>query len=295
MAGESKSSILSAFPTQYLPKSILIKKNEINQQHILDRISIVDISFPFILKPDMGNRGFKVSLIKNEEELSHYLTGIKADLILQEYINYETELGIFYYKYPGQEKGHISSLCLKELLSVTGDGVSNIEELMMKESRARLQIDRLQDENQNLLSIVLPKGKEQLIEPIGNHSRGTKFIDANQYIDQKLCHHFDEISNSIDGINYGRYDIKCHSIDQLKNDGQFKILEFNGANAEATHVYDPSLSLLQRYKDIYKHWNVMFEISELQKTTGVESISWSEAMEVAREYNRHKKTAGLET
>ncbi len=295
MAGESKSSILSAFPEQYLPKSILISKNELSSQNIIDRIAQAKISFPFILKPDMGNRGFKVSLIKSEKDLASYLKGIRADLILQEYIDYETELGVFYYRYPSQTKGKISSLCLKELLKVTGDGVSTVEELMMTKRRSKLQIDRIQNDNPEILKIIVSKGEELLIEPIGNHNRGTKFINGNHFIDDQLCRHFDQISTSLEGIYYGRYDIKCHSIEQLKKDGAFKILEFNGANAEATHVYDPSLNFFQRYKDIYKHWKVMFEISALQKTTGVKSISWAEAMKIAKDYNRHKKTAGLET
>jgi len=89
-----------------------------------------------IAKPDIGERGTAVEKINSEEELKSYLEYHKNDLLIQEYINFEIELGIFYYRFPDQESGTISSVVRKDFLKVMGDGQSSLRDLMAKYPRA---------------------------------------------------------------------------------------------------------------------------------------------------------------
>ncbi len=51
---------------------------------------------------------------------------------MQEFVPYENEVGIFYYRYPDEAKGHISGIVEKEFLAITGDGVSEHGRIIAK-------------------------------------------------------------------------------------------------------------------------------------------------------------------
>jgi len=78
---------------------------------------------------------------------------------------------------------------------------------------------------------------------------------------------FDDISRN-NRFYYGRYDIKCESIEDLKDGKNFYILEFNGAGSVPNHIYTGTYTLAQAYKEILSHWKLMFEASEINHKEG---------------------------
>jgi hypothetical protein len=67
-----------------------------------------------ILKPDIGLRSIGVMATDNEDKIKALLEVGKVDYIIQEYINYKYELGVFYYKYPTWKKGKIMGIAQRD-------------------------------------------------------------------------------------------------------------------------------------------------------------------------------------
>src|SRR5690606_29742315 len=134
------------------------------------------IGYPFIAKPDVGERGFLVTKVTDEAVFNQYLAAGKVDFIIQEFVELPVEAGVLYYRYPGESNGFISSLVLKEFLTVTGDGKSTLQELIGKNPRAILQWKKFEKRFGEKLDEVLPEGVKYELEAIGNHAQGTKFI-----------------------------------------------------------------------------------------------------------------------
>jgi len=267
IANYSKFGVLKHIPEAHKPKGILVRNNERFD------LTIENLIFPVIAKPDMGERGKGVALIKNMESLNQYACSIQQDFIIQEYCNYPEEAAIFYIRKPSESKGRITSFTTKEFLSVKGDGLKNIGQLMGQTFRARLQIAKQKPE---FLSFVPLKDKIIKIEAIGNHNRGTRFINSNHLISEKLIHVFDRISLQIDGFYYGRYDLKFNSIDELEDGINFKIVELNGINSEPVHIYDQSTGLWNAYRDCFQHYNFMYQIGlENHKLGNKRSDAWA--------------------
>lgn len=271
--GESKSEILDLIDNKYLPKAISVD-NSIDFGYVLDKIKELGLIFPVIAKPDVGERGNQVTLIHNQQELILYNVKSKSKYIIQEYIDYSIELGVLYSRMPNSQKGKVSSITLKEFLSVIGDGKSTIKELMQKSLRARFQIERISIEFGDKMNIVLKVGEVKLLEPIGNHCRGTKFIDNNFLINEKLNEVFDKICTPINGFYYGRFDLKVKSIEDLYKGENIRIMELNGASSEPGHIYDPSLTLHKAYKDLLSHWKRLADISEGNMKLGFKPVSF---------------------
>ena len=262
----SKFKILELIPQEVVPAMFLLESVDYENVHQL-RIKH-GITFPLIAKPDLGERGFGVALIRSEDDLQEYLFTAKNDIIIQEYIDYPLELGVMYHRFAGEKQGEITSVVMKEFLSVVGDGVSTMAELFKKGKRTFYHIELLYGMYINQLDHVIAKGKEVQLQEIGNHSRGTTFLNANHLINEQMHQVFDEIALQIDGFYFGRFDLRVPSIDSLYRGENIKILELNGAASEPAHIYDPEMKLFTAYKDLFRHWKNLYLVSTKNKIAG---------------------------
>ena len=258
---ESKFDTLQLIPDQYKPKSIFIDVNE-NLATSINKFKNANINFPCIAKPDIGFRGLLVKKIDTLSDLESYLSSNSFNIIVQEFIDYENECGIFYYRIPGEKKGKISSITLKKFLTVKGNGNSTIKELILNNERAKRYISILK-ENKSLSFDSIPNNdKEVILSFIGNHSKGAQFINGNHLIDEELTNMMDDFNKNIEGWYYGRIDLKYNSFNELKKGNNFKVIELNGIISEPTHIYDPSkITYFKALLELKKHWNLIYQIA----------------------------------
>ena len=258
---ESKYETILLVPEKHRPKSVLIKPNT-DFEIVCKNIQEQKINFPLIAKPDIGFRGLLVEKITSKDALKNYLEKYTINIIIQEFLDYENECGIFYHRNPKNDSGKISSLTLKRFLSVTGDGTSTLKELILADERAKLYIELFSKIHQDKLTEIPIKNKVIKLTAIGNHSKGTQFINGNHLISDKLTTTFDKLSKSIPGWYYGRIDLKYNTFEELEEGIDFKILEINGIIAEPTHIYDSqNYTYLKALKAIRTHWKSLFTIA----------------------------------
>ncbi len=266
---ESKYDTIVKVPESYRPRTVLIK-NGTAFEEVAKAIEMAQIGFPLIAKPDVGFRGLLVKKIANKDSLRQYLEKYKIDFLVQEYADYPVEVGVLYYRLPDEDTGSITSVTLKEFLHVSGDGQSTVHDLVLKNTRALLQLDRISKHYGHLLNTIPAKGEKIALGTVGNHCKGTRFINGNHLIDEQLIQTFDKISSQIPGFNYGRFDIRCSNMEELKSGKNFKILEINGVCSEPTHIYDPNhISYFGALKAILKHWRLIRKISTANHKLGV--------------------------
>ncbi len=279
--GESKISILERIPKQLIPATIFVRRAHFKKQDLLLALKKAEIKFPIICKPNVGERGFLVEKIDGTELLIAYFDRVKVDFLIQTFVDLPAEYSILCHRFPDQERATITSICMKEYLTVTGDGLKTVKQLIGDHPRASLQLKRMSMEKSPLLKSVPRSGEEILLEPIGNHCRGTKFLNANHLITDELEDFFSQLMGRLDGIYYGRFDLKCKSLCETET---LRVLEFNGVASEPAHIYDPEYPLYQGYRDVFDHWKIIYQISKAQKVKGVESMSFSEAWMSLRDH-----------
>ena len=258
---ESKFETVQLIPEKYRPKTIYIKTGE-EIANTLPKIAINNIKFPLIIKPDVGFRGLLVKKINSVNELSNYIKKYNSiPLLLQEFIEFKNECGIFYHRIPGEKTGTITSITLKKYLTVVGNGTSSLLELIKIDHRAKIYLELISKLNKGKLHTIPQKGKEVILNFIGNHSKGTQFINGNYLINENLTNFLDHFSNNIKGWNYGRIDIKYNNFKELIEGENLKIIEINGIISEPTHIYDASKgSYFQALKSIKDHWKIIYKI-----------------------------------
>ena len=274
MFGESKFEVLQKISTRVVPKTFKVDLPT-TAGDVLRRMKDEAFTFPVIFKPDLGERGFMVKRINNLADVERYLQKIRISFLVQELVDLPLEFGIFYVRHPSSTTGRVTSIVGKELLSVVGDGQSTLEELILSKPRAKLQLAKLREQYEQELHNVLPRGKKVELVSIGNHALGTKFLNANHLITDKLHRVFDNIARDIEGFYFGRFDLRCNSIEDLY-EGKVFIVELNGCGAEPAHIYDPDFKFIDAVFVLLRHWKTIFEISMSNHQRGVPFTSFKE-------------------
>lgn len=286
---ESKKEIYDLIPPKYYPKTLLFQAKTPTEE-ILNQLQTNKLNYPLIAKPDTGLRGTAVKKINNQNDLKHYSQKANFSFLIQEFIPFQNEIGLFYVKLPNEEKGKITGIVSKEFLIVKGNGKNTIKELLLKDPRYEFQLEVLQNEYGDKLNEILPLNETINLVPYGNHCRGTKFIDFSHQITPQLETKFTEICNQINGFHYGRMDIMFDSFEKLEQGKDFQIVEINGAISEPTHIYDPNHTLWFGWKEITRHFRYLYQISKHNKQNGARYLSFKQGVSEFKKHNNFYNT-----
>ena len=291
MVGESKMATLKELfltsPEFTAEAELIVGDTLAARLRSLDEIHArLGMDFPFILKPDVGQRGAGIKLIRSAEQAEAYLRQTSAPLVAQRYAPGPLEAGIFYYRFPYEERGHIFAITEKLFPVLVGDGKSSVTELVWRDPRARFMADKYLQRFSERQGEVLPVGEELKLVEAGNHAQGCIFRDGMRLCTPELQSCMDEISQKLTGFFIGRYDIRYASEENLRAGKNFQIIELNGAASEATSIYDARNSIFAAYRTLFQQWDLVFAIGAANRKRGCAPTKLSLVWQKWREYSR---------
>ena len=289
--GESKYAILQALAgaRAYVARSRMIagsmshvEKAQEAQRFMADE----SLSFPIVLKPNHGQRGSGVVVVRSSAALGDCLARSTVDTIIQEHVA-GAEFGVFYYRRPTEARGHIFSVTEKKFPAVVGDGHHTLEELILHDDRAvcaaRLYCERHRDRLLETPAV----GEFIPLAELGTHCRGAIFLDGRGVLTPALEERFDTIARGFEGFYFGRFDVRAaDGIDAFREGYGFKIIELNGVTSEAAHIYHPGTPLTTAYRVLMEQWRLAFDIGAENRRRGVAPTSVRVLVELAREYRQ---------
>jgi membrane protein DedA with SNARE-associated domain len=302
--GESKSDLMGQVggelrrwiaPFATLRRTGAGAETQADLQSATAALAQAGLSFPVVVKPDIGWQGYGVRVVGSPAELRDYLEvfPVGENVILQEPVDYDGEAGVFYIRIPGEERGRIASVTLRYYPHVIGDGTSTVRELIARDGRtsfkaghilgAKTQHMGLHTEN---LDAVPAHGQIVRLSFIGSLRVGGLYRDARRYITPAMSERFEAIAGSMPEFYFGRFDIRFKSIERLQEGEDFRIIEINGAGSEAVHIWDPETSLIDVYRELFLYQSMLFEISDRNRANGHSPMTVRNFVEFTRGYSR---------
>ena len=285
--GESKHQILQNLKkaARWLPHSTLLASGSPTRRLASagEFMRQNKLQFPVVAKPDAGQRGSGVCIIRTFERLQEYLTHAPFPVIVQEYIPGE-EYGVFYYRRPGDRRGRIFSVTEKRMPVLLGDGKRTLQELILADDRAVCMADFYLRKNSGRINEVPAVGEKVQLVEIGTHCRGAIFLDGSDTITPELEAVIDQIAKNFEDFFFGRFDIRAPSRHDFMAGRNIKIVELNGVTSEATHIYDPKMSLVDAYRVLFQQWRIAFEIGHLNRLRGFRAKTVRELLHAVCEY-----------
>ncbi len=286
MDGEPKKEMYDLLPKDLYPTTF----NVLPQQHFGEvKAALLEsgIPYPFIVKPEVGCQGILFRKIDNEAAFLNYHSKIPVEYIVQQLVNYPMEVSVFYIRHPEQAKGRVTGFLHKIPLHVVGNGKNTLGDLIKHHPKGHKRIGELYSKHNDRWDEIIPAGEKYILSYAANHNRGAHFIDLKEHIDDTLVSIFDAISHRINDFYYGRYDIMCSNVEDLKNGKNFTILEYNGCGAEPNHFYDTGYTLTGAYKEILKHWKALYEISKYNRQQGIKPWPFQKGRKFLAEIKSH--------
>jgi membrane protein DedA with SNARE-associated domain len=276
LVGESKFDILRRLPADATIPSVLLQPATIAERiaALAQTVASRGWSLPLVLKPDVGQRGTGVRVVRDWDAARAYLAVVSSAVIAQPCHAGPFEAGVFYYRMPGEARGRILSITDKRFPVLVGDGRSTIEALIWTHPRYRLQGDTFVARHASALTRVLEAGERFPLAFAGNHCQGTMFCDGSHLITPALEARIDGISRQYPGFFVGRFDIRYSDAREFMEGRDLAIVELNGVTAESTNIYDPRGSLLAAYRVLFRQWSIIFAIGAANRRAGAPVSSW---------------------
>lgn len=296
VVGESKFDILRELPHAAIAPSRRIDAHDSLEWRIdavrraCDELSL---ALPVILKPDVGQRGLGLKLLRDWADLPDYLAQHPAAVLLQAYHPGPFEAGVFYYRLPGEAHGHILSITDKHFPIIVGDGESSCRALIWRHRRFRMQAATYLARLGRDADRVPAAGELVRLAVAGNHCQGTEFRDGAHLITPELERRIDEIAQAFDGFYFGRFDVRYSDVEQFKAGRDLTVIELNGVTSESTNLYDPSWSLWQAHAMLRRQWDILFRIGAANRERGHRVSSIGELIGVTRGHYRERRVSPL--
>jgi len=294
--GESKSEILALVPGEqrhWVAPWVVVGRSEEEAVTVAAAEAALEaggLAYPVVAKPDIGQRGAGVRVVRTRDDLVAYVAAFPAGarILLQRLVvdvaalppapegagvEAAREAGVLYWRLPGDERGGIFSLTLKVFPQVIGDGRRTVEELIDADARAHRLRDLYLERLGERAARVPAAGERVALVFAGNHCQGTIFLDGSARVTEAMVRRFDEIARSIPEFWFGRFDVRFSSLAELERGEGFQIVEINGASAEATHIWDASMTLREAYRTLFRQFDVLFRIGAANRRRGYRPLS----------------------
>jgi hypothetical protein len=284
--GEGKREMYAQLPAHLCPRSTCVCPAwpfAEAERHVRAE----GFTYPFAVKPEVGMMGLLFRKITSEAEFRRYHERLRVPYLVQEFIDLSLEVSVFYYRLPGQARGTITGFVRKEFPHVVGDGLSTLDELLHRHAHARYRLRELRARHVHRLPDILPNGEVYVLSQALNQTRGGQLVSLAHEKDDRLLTVFDALSHHAGHFYFGRYDVKCTSVDELKAGRNFRILEYNGSGAAPHHVYAGRRSLWAAYRIILHHWAMLARIARLNHAQGVPYWPFGRGWAFLRNAKRH--------
>lgn len=303
LCGESKTSILDqvALPAErsaiarYTTLTVLGTTRDLDAA--TQAMTAAGITWPVVVKPDIGCNGTGVRLARQPADLGSYLAAFppRERVMLQEFIPLENEAGLFYVRHPDEPMGRLTSLTLKEVPVVVGNGRSTLRRLILADPRAgrvaHLYLGRVAAR----LAEIPAQGVRVPLVFVGNHCKGSVFRNGADHITPALTARIERLARAMPNFHFGRIDVRFATLAELRRGEGLRVIEINGAGSEATHVWDPRTTLWQAWRSQFHHYGLAYRIGAANRARGARPTSvpellrlWSKQRRLMAAYPSHE-------
>ena len=270
LAGESKSACLNQIGPAFSAACVATWRRIGPGEDPVACRRASGLEYPLIAKPDIGWCGYGVRRIEDDPGLAAYSASFPrhGGFILQRLVTAPNEAGLFYIRVPGAAQGKVVAMTLRHAPQVTGDGRRELASLIADGPRTRRHAGRYAMAlSPAALSRIPQAGERVTLTTIASLRVGGRYEDASAHVTDRLEAGVDAIARSMKDFHVGRFDVRFESLAALGN-GEFSIIEVNGAGSEAIHFWDPTLSMRAAFAGVFAKQRLLFQLGARMRSMG---------------------------
>ncbi|MEO8365478.1 MAG: hypothetical protein ABI538_04650 [Pseudoxanthomonas sp.] len=240
-----------------------------DSSEVIEAMGRTRLSFPVVVKPDLGWCGYGVRRIDDVPALESYLSGYPRGemLVVQRYLAEEGEAGLFYVRHRDDAKGRLIGILLRHYPAVIGNGRDSVAMLLTADTRLRRGLNSFLHQGDFDPTHVPAQGERVRLSTIASTRVGGLYEDATDAATPALLERVDAIARDMQDFHVGRFDVRYSTLESLQR-GEFTIMEVNGAGSEAVHAWDPKYTIAQVYALVFAKQRLLFQIAAANRRAG---------------------------
>lgn len=218
-----------------------------------------EISFPCVIKPDIGDGGVGVCIALSREHLRNWFEVNPDDAVLQELVG-GNEYEVVWSRRPGHKHGRIQTVVQKDFVVVKGDGERKLEELIWADDTSVSNGKLFSRLNFKVATRVLAAGETYALAPIGSRSRGANFHSRPDLRIGEFSRLIDRLADACGDVHYLVLDIRAPNDAALLAGRALKITGVKGAGAVAETIFDGYVRMGAAYSSAFRQLSYCFKI-----------------------------------
>lgn len=269
----------------------IIKCPQLDVADMLSDMQDAGLDFPVVAKPDIGWCGYGVRLIRNAVGLAGYLADYPdgETFLLQRYLPESGEAGLFYIRAPDEPSGRLIGILLRDYPAVVGNGRDDVAALLRADPRLQRVAGSSRHEYNFDPARVPAAGETVRLSTVASARVGGCYRDATALATPALVDRVDAIARDMGIFLVGRFDVRFDTLDSLRQ-GEFTIMEVNGAGSEAVHAWDPKYSIAEGYRIVFAKQRLLFRVADANRRLGAAPIG---VRRLAQLYFRQRRLTSL--
>ncbi|MDR2981768.1 MAG: alpha/beta fold hydrolase [Puniceicoccales bacterium] len=255
-------------------------KGAVEERFMVARDSMREhgLQYPVVLKPELGDDGMGVNVIRSEAQLREWLERFPEDSILQRWVD-GLEYEVVWSRLPGEARGRILAVVEKRPVTVLGDGHRTLEELIWADDRAVSMGSLYLRLNWRRAADVIPAGETVPLSVIGTHRCGIRTVDRQELRTEALAAIFDRIADKVEGgLHYMVYDMRVEKEAMLQDGTKITITGVSGAGSVSSRLHDQYVRLGYSFASSRRQIRRAWVAAEVLRTTGVKTASLWETL-----------------
>ena len=225
----------------------------------LSAMSEAGIAFPCVFKPEIGDGGIGVCIVRSNAHLKNWLEANIDDAIAQEFVG-GNEYEVIWSRRPGRREGRIQSVVQKDFVCVKGDGERKLDELIWAHDKGVSNGLLFSKLNFRKADRVLKAGEIFPLAPLGTRIKGARFFSRPELRAGTLANVIDEIADACGDVHFVCLDIRAASDDALLAGNGIRITGVKGAGTFSSAIFDGYVRLGRAYARVYKQMNFCFSV-----------------------------------
>lgn len=253
-------------------KTALVPVNENLDARTEDVLALMrenEIAFPCVMKPEIGDGGVGVCIVRSREHLRNWLEVNPDSAMVQEFVG-GNEYEIIWSRRPGRTDGRIQTVVEKDFVVVKGDGERKLEDLIWADDKGVSNGKLFSKINFREANRVLEAGETYALAPIGSRIKGANFVSRPELRAGALADVIDRLADACGDVHYLVLDVRAENDADLADGKNIRITGVKGAGATAGTIFDGYVRMGMAYSRAFRQMNYCFGIgAEVRDEQGV--------------------------
>lgn len=243
-------------------KTALIPSNENLDARLDLALGIMQehgIDFPCVMKPEIGDGGVGVYIVRSQGHLRNWLEVNVDAAVVQEFVG-GNEYEVVWSRRPGRSEGRIQTVVQKDFVLIKGDGERKLEDLIWADDKGVSNGKLFSKINFRAATYIPAAGESYALAPIGSRIRGANFISRPELRAGSLSNAIDRLADACGDVHFLVLDIRAESDEALMSGKNIRITGVKGAGATAGTLFDGYVRMGMAYSRMFKQLNFCFGV-----------------------------------